>query len=730
MDLLFILNILWKRKWLLLLTAIATTLLTYFLLGLWPAEYKSEAILRTGIIERRGVDLERDNPFVQQFQVRSQFSNLINRLQSRTSIKKLSNQLLLHDLKAIAKGETPFHKLNEDEWVYEAAAAKEITELLEQEIQGSEIDRTKAPQIRKVARAFQYDYESLLEELMIQRDGDTDYLKVGATSDDAIYSATLVNTLAENFTEEYNMEHIEEENASVQFYAKLAREKKREIDSLNVGISEYKQDKRIVDLKEEGSFLIAEKKDLIIAREEEKKSIEGLRKAVKTYGDLLEAQGFELTLEDTESLLLRSDIAKLREEKANLQEQYNLTGRFDDRLRREIDGTDRRLNKKLSQLAEERIAEEGREDTSEDLKDIFFKRLDTEVDLLIAEESVKSIDDALSRIDDEAVGFVEDEAVLENLQGEKTIKTEEYLTIVSKLNEAKRVALAASKPLEIIEYGEVADEPEDAKASLIALLAGIVSTGALALLLIFLSLFDRRLTPQRFESLTQLPLIGTLRPLVGKNQDLSQIFFHPTQQPEEQTFREDIRRIRHEIEFSGAKKILFTSLKAQEGKTFLIIALSYALSAMKKKILVVDTNLKNNELTILANKVLADNPLFNGVKSSGNSQIASLETIWELDDNIHVLGNQGGGYSPAELLAGRAFNEMLDNTAETYDYVFMEAPSMNEYSDARELLQYTDKVITVFEANENLTMADKNSISFVKANEDKFLGAVLNKITN
>ncbi len=729
MDLLFILNILWKRKWLLLLTALLTTALTYFLLGFLPPKYKSETILHTGIIERRGVDLEKDNPFVQQFQVRSQFSNLTNRLKSRTSIRELSNKLLLHDLKAMMNNEVPFHTPNEEEWAYEAKSAKEIIELITQETKNKEINRKEAPKIRKIARAFEYDYESLLEELMIQRDGDTDYLKVMAISDNPTYSATLVNTLSELFTEQYNMEHLEAENTSVQFYSRLANNKKKEIDSLTIEISRYKQDKRIVDLEEEGSFLIAEKKDLIIAREEEKKNIEGLRKAVITYNTLLKEQGFSLSPDDTESILLRRDITALREEKANLQEQYNLTGRLDDRLQRDINAADQKLDKKLSELAAERIDKAGRKDNNENLKDIFFKRLDAEVDLVIAEESVKSIDNALDRIDNEAIGFVEDEAVLENLQGEKTIKTEEYLSIVSKLNDAKRIALAASTPLQIIEYGEVADEAEDSKAAIIAALAGIVATGALALLLIFLSLFDRRLTPQRFESLTELPLIGTIRKLNNKHKDLSEIFYRPTQQKEEEAFREDIRKIRHEIEFSGAKKLLFTSLDEQEGKTFLIVALSYALGAMKKKILIVDTNFRNNELTILANKVLADNPLFNGIQTSSPSEVASLETIWELDDNIHVLGNQGGDYSPSELLAGRAFDTVLDNTAKTYDYVFMEAPSMNKYSDTRELLQYTDKIITVFKANEQLTMTDKNSIAFIKANENKFLGAVLSNVT-
>ena len=78
MDVLYLFKTIWQRKWLLLLVGIATAALTYFLAGLIPPSYKSEAIVRAGIIESRAIDLERDNPYEQQFQVSSQFENMLN----------------------------------------------------------------------------------------------------------------------------------------------------------------------------------------------------------------------------------------------------------------------------------------------------------------------------------------------------------------------------------------------------------------------------------------------------------------------------------------------------------------------------------------------------------------------------------------------------------------------------------------------------------------------------
>ncbi len=725
MDLLFIFKVLWNRKWLLLGTIVVTTLLTYFLLRLIAPNYKSEAIIQTSITERKKIDLEREGPFMQQFQVKTLFSNLITRITSRTSLKKLSYQLLLHDLEALIKDEMPFRKPNEEKWRFDLQEAKNIITLIHQELAEETTSKEAEPKIRQIIHAFGYDYKDILEQLNVVRDGETDYLLIAATTENPHYSAFLVNTLCENFVQQYNQEYVEAESTSVQFYSNLARQKKLGIDSINQKISRYKQDFRILDLKEESGFLIAEKKDLELAKEEEKKNIEGLKKAIKKYDEYLDGQNFSLSRADAGTLLLRSDVAALKSEKAKLQEQYNLTGRYDDDIQREIQKTDKKLDEQLIKLATERLQRVEKDNKDENLKTIFFKRLDTEVDLLISEESVKSIENALNRLENQTVGFVENEAVLQNLEGEKDILLGEYLDVVNKLNEATRIALSSSTPLRVVEYGEIAEKPESSKAIIITALAAITAGGAVALLLIFLSLLDNRLTEDRFETLTQLPLSGTLSTLKLEDRDLDQIFFRPTQNIEEQIFREEIRRIRQVIESAGVKKFLFTSLEEKEGKTFLIIALAYAFSVMRKKILIVDTNFKNNELTILANKVLVDNPLYNEVVNKNKTAI-SLDTIWELDNNIHIIGNQGGNFSPSELLAGRNFEQTLADISEKYDYIFMESAAINTYNDTQELMPYTEKIITIFKANQKLSAASRNSIKFLSKLDRYFLGAILN----
>ena len=82
----------------------------------------------------------------------------------------------------------------------------------------------------------------------------------------------------------------------------------------------------------------------------------------------------------------------------------------------------------------------------------------------------------------------------------------------------------------------------------------------------------------------------------------------------------------------------------------------------------------------------------------------------------------------SEILAGRDFKEVIDNLSSQYDYIFMEGPSLNEYSDSKELIEYADRVITLFGAETTLNHLDNESVQYLKSVKTKLLGTVLNKV--
>jgi Mrp family chromosome partitioning ATPase len=194
---------------------------------------------------------------------------------------------------------------------------------------------------------------------------------------------------------------------------------------------------------------------------------------------------------------------------------------------------------------------------------------------------------------------------------------------------------------------------------------------------------------------------------------------------------------------------LVTSTKQDEGKSFLIISLAYSLSLIQKKILIIDTNFKNNTLT----RMLVATPKFDRLLESNYKERKLLKSVTTEDDgdfafeeearrnsynksiisltslkNIDIRGSKGVNESPAEILSGRNFKEALEEISSGYDYIFMEGASLNEYSDTKELVEFADVVLPVFSAQSSIKQLDQESISYLKGLDGKLMGAVLNKV--
>jgi Mrp family chromosome partitioning ATPase len=157
-------------------------------------------------------------------------------------------------------------------------------------------------------------------------------------------------------------------------------------------------------------------------------------------------------------------------------------------------------------------------------------------------------------------------------------------------------------------------------------------------------------------------------------------------------------------------------------------------------VLIIDTNFKNNSLThILLRKNQNVRKLEQGIFIKGYIGQSEKHDMSEEDfassiiyptghRGISIIGNNGGNESPSEIFAGRDFGEMIRKLSETYDYIIMEGAALNNYSDTKELIDYTDKVLTVFSAESVIKQLDRESIDYMKGLNGKFMGAVLNKV--
>jgi Mrp family chromosome partitioning ATPase len=308
--------------------------------------------------------------------------------------------------------------------------------------------------------------------------------------------------------------------------------------------------------------------------------------------------------------------------------------------------------------------------------------------------------------------------------------------------------------------GQPSYEPESSKAVLITALSGAGGFvfALFGILLFELMDFSIRVA-SRLEKLTGLPSIGSVNLLKDKDFNLREVFNDRNSNKEYEMFSHFLRKLRYEVQNSNGKVFLITSTQVKAGKSFLIVSLSYALSLVHSKVLIIDTNFRHNSLTkallpridtrkLLKKGIIDDdddeelmleernlahddeegNDNLPVPSSSGEKNIARNLINRTKYPGVDIIGNVGANDSPSEIMAGRDFKEMIRNLSSQYDLILMEGPALNDYSDSKELIDYADKVIPVFSAESSLNHHDKESIKYFKSINGKLMGTVLNKV--
>jgi Mrp family chromosome partitioning ATPase len=268
--------------------------------------------------------------------------------------------------------------------------------------------------------------------------------------------------------------------------------------------------------------------------------------------------------------------------------------------------------------------------------------------------------------------------------------------------------------------------------------ATVVGVFLIGILIVVLTAFlDSSIrTPNIFSKVVNLKLISIVNFMDLKERSLNELVASTDQSYDPQdkqrfhnVFRESLRKLRYEIEMTGKKIFLFTSTTKGEGKTTLIQALSFSMSLSKKKILIIDTNFCNNDLTVK----LDGAPILEKIIPSDRSNESLAEQVRSLSKDIgvgsvYIIGSQGGDYTPSEILPRKNLLHYLHSLTAEYDYIFLEGPPLNDFSDTRELTQYVDGVIAIFSADHVLSQIDKESMQYFRELNGKFCGAVLNKV--
>jgi len=721
MDLLYLVKILYKRIWIIILVPVIAGTAAFLFTRNLEKKYKSSAQLSTGFTTNNKIQLTKEN--FDYWESRTNFENLVEMMKSDLVGSMVTYNLLLHDLQE----EKPFRKNQDPESLI---LLDSVRERLNQKIKTftllSSYDSFENS-IIDLLNKKNYTFGKWIKDgtLVINRIKDTDFVKVEFASENPFLSAFVVNKLCEEYIR-YNIvvkNTVTEE--SLIFFTNEVEKKKIELDTKTEQLNSFKNSNQVFNYDKESSSKMSQLTDYEIRLQDEENKESGL---------LISLKSVEAKIQSLMTSGGVSNNAKLLELKNKINELnkiYTDKGSNDKDLEKVIEELRNQLQLEMQKVDAGTPVIRG----PKTLTELKAEKEQLEIDLAISQSNLVSIRNKISSLKGSVSTIGSKESAIASLERERENAFKDYTSAVEKLNEAKSKSLINGNGVKLMITGQPNPKAEPSKR--IAIIA-ISFAGSLFLcvgVFMMLEYFDYRLkTPDRFERFTKVKLLGYLNQMTSRVNVLPSIGGKGKEARDIELMMNLLRKIRFNVAGSDKQVILVSSTKTGDGKTFFIKSLSQSLSLLNKRVLIVDTNFRNNSLSqlILGNKMLqkpSEYRLLNDANidsTSQNSDSNPMIIFTTSDKNVDIIGSRRGFESPSEMFAGKDFVTLIEGLRLKYDYILMEGPSLNEYSDTKELVQFADGVISIFSAKSTLIQKDRESLKYLKSLNGKFIGGVLN----
>jgi succinoglycan biosynthesis transport protein ExoP len=751
MDFIYLFRVLMKKKWIIIGAALIASVIAFVFTRNQQKKYKSFAQVSTGFTQSEEIRLNpSDDNAAGYNEADIKFNNVLTTATSPTVLSLLSYALILHDL----QNPYPFRQVSEKDrqsQTYQSINKVDAIRVFSSKLEAMSPLNTYGAgdrQLLALLEMYGYDYKDLISNLSVYRLPRTDYIQIEFLSENPELSAAVVNTLYYQFLRYYRTVRSNRSIESIDTLQSLLDRKKQDLDVKN----EQLRSEGIINVGQENGakFQMIIDQQQILADIETKQT--GDNYALQQVNQQLAGMGVSTTPgKPSANTGTNDELLQARTAMNNAYSAYINSGAADENLKKTYERLKVEYNQKVAAAAQNSTGTTIDPSTGTDQKTkLLEKKSMLEVNL---RAEAANIDQIQNRIGGLQVNLTKDAskaAALQSLIKEADLANKEYLDAKQRFNEASDIMASSVNNFRLILIGQPPLEPESSKRVLIIGLAGAFMLVISILVITLMTYFDSSLkTPIIFAKTVNFKLLSMVNFTNLRNKTLSELIIEPVGLPRtsrhpsriaadskatvennrQNVFRESIRKLRYEIENSGKSIFLFASTKKGEGKTTLIQMLAFSLSLNKKRVLIIDTNFSNNDLTVQ----LDADPILERIhpdRSNPRNLLEQVRTAAKnvIGESVYVIGSQGGDYTPSEILPRENLLQQLQALKADFDFIFLEGPPLNDFSDTKELSQYVEGVIAVFSSHHVIKQIDKQSMSFFSELNGKFCGAILNMV--
>ncbi len=301
---------------------------------------------------------------------------------------------------------------------------------------------------------------------------------------------------------------------------------------------------------------------------------------------------------------------------------------------------------------------------------------------------------------------------LAEIERERSVVEPLYVLLQKKREETMLAIIAEPDIARIVEHAEfnsVSVGPNSSRIYLMALILGLLFP--IGLVVAKIALKTKITMPDDITSRTKIPVLGivpqgqkrytNVKDIIGQNgQDITAEVF---------------RAIRSNLSFMDGKVFQVTSSIPSEGKSFVSVHLAISFALAEKKTILIETDMRKGHLR----RQFEVSP---EVKDGLAQYLAGQSDDWRSMlighpdiKGVDVLLRGSLPPNPNELLSGKRFAQLIEELRGEYDYIILDSPPYLLISDPISINRVADRTIYIMRAGvsdlrfiNEIDMADKN----------------------
>ena len=325
-------------------------------------------------------------------------------------------------------------------------------------------------------------------------------------------------------------------------------------------------------------------------------------------------------------------------------------------------------------------------------------------------------------------GIPETQRMWITLDREYKVNENVYSSLLEKRAEASIAKASIVGSVRVVDLAKEPNTPISPNAQKVYTIGAGTGFSLSVVFILFVVLLKNTISfKEEIEAISLTPVIGVVRRSTGslKNKyPRLMIVDNP-----KSGLSESIRAIRTNLQFISPDKkskiISITSTISGEGKSFIILNLAGIISLLKKKVVILDLDLRKPKLHHSFGK---DNSIGLSTFLVGKHELKDIKFPTEYE-NLDIITSGPIPPNPAELLQSLRMELLLMELRKTYDYILIDTPPIGLVTDGTSILRASDISLYVLRADYSKKNFAEIPDQLVEDHKIKNLYIVLNSVS-